>query len=89
MRHDVAGPSESLESVAAPNSSGRRRYELIECGSAKFWEVERDGCEVVVRYGRIGTAGQSKPKSFSDEASAIRHVEGLVEEKMGKGYAEV
>nr|WP_165247653.1 DNA ligase [Paludisphaera soli] len=89
VRHDVAGPSESLESVAAPNSSGRRRYELIECGSAKFWEVERDGCEVVVRYGRIGTAGQSKPKSFSDEASAIRHVEGLVEEKMGKGYAEV
>ncbi|WP_390677833.1 WGR domain-containing protein [Aquisphaera giovannonii] len=73
--------------VTAP--SDRRRFELVEGGSAKFWEVARAGREVTVRYGRIGTDGQAKAKTLPDEAAALRHVEGLVREKTGKGYAEV
>lgn len=99
VRHDVAGPSVLVAAAApakpAPSpapttaaSPAARRFELVEGGSAKFWEVARDGCEVTVRYGRIGTAGQAKAKAFADEAAALRHVEGLIQEKTDKGYAE-
>ncbi|WP_337173930.1 DNA ligase [Paludisphaera sp.] len=95
VRCDVAGPSESVEVTAAPvpttvtATASARRFELVDGGSAKFWEVARDGCEVVVRYGRIGSTGQAKAKTFADEAAASRHVAGLIEEKTGKGYVEV
>ena len=65
-----------------------RRFELAEGGSAKFWEIARDGAAVTVRYGRIGSGGQAKTKQFADEAAAIRHAEDLVREKTGKGYIE-
>lgn len=97
VRIDVAGPSEPVTVAAEPAAvasvaiatAGPRRFELVEGGSSKFWEVARDGREVVVRYGRIGSDGQSKAKTFADEAAAVRHVEGLIEEKTGKGYGEV
>ena len=61
---------------------------MVEGTSAKFWEVAREGVAVTVRYGRIGTDGQAKTKEFADEAAAVRHAEGLIEEKVGKGYEE-
>ncbi|WP_165245522.1 DNA ligase [Paludisphaera soli] len=97
VRHDVASPAEP-GAAAAPYATGAatvevsgatRRFELIDGGSEKFWEVARDGCEVTVRYGRIGTTGQAKSKTLADEAAAMRYIEGLVLEKTGKGYAEV
>ncbi len=65
-----------------------RRFELVEGTSSKFWEVSRDGCSVTVRFGRIGTNGQSKTKDFASEELARRHAEGLIEEKRDKGYHE-
>ena len=102
VRDDVAAPSNLSTIVAIPatttppatvaapaaGSSAARRFELIDGASAKFWEVARDGCEVTVRYGKIGTVGQAKAKTLADEAAAIRHVDGLVQEKTDKGYAE-
>lgn len=70
-------------------ASGPRRFEFCEGGSNKFWEVSACGVEVTVRYGRTGTPGQTKVKSFLDEAAAARHVDKLVAEKTGKGYREV
>lgn len=99
VRCDVAAPSEALEAAvaaapvavapAATATATARRFELVDGGSAKFWEVAREGCEVVVRYGRIGSAGQAKAKTFADEAAASRHAEGLIGEKIGKGYVEI
>jgi DNA ligase-1 len=101
VRCDVAGPSESAEIATAPAPAivvpaapeaapaAARRFELVDGGSAKFWEIARDGCEVVARYGRIGSAGQARAKTFADEAAASRHVAGLIEEKTGKGYVEI
>ncbi|MBZ5794642.1 DUF4132 domain-containing protein [Burkholderia contaminans] len=66
-----------------------RRFELIEGNSSKFWEVEQDGSGLNIRWGRIGTAGQSQTKSFADEAKARAALDKLVKEKTGKGYAEV
>lgn len=66
-----------------------RRFELVEGSSSKFWEVAVDGSDVTVRFGRIGTAGQTKTKSFADAAAARREHDKLVSEKTGKGYAQV
>ncbi|MBN3729248.1 WGR domain-containing protein, partial [Burkholderia sp. Ac-20379] len=66
-----------------------RRFELIEGKSSKFWEVEPAGSDLNLRWGRIGTAGQSQTKSFADEAKARAALDKLVKEKTGKGYAEV
>ena len=93
VRDDVtlpAAPPRPTPAPASPPSVGARarRFEQVEGGSAKFWEVARDGREVAVRFGRIGSEGQAKVKSFADEAAATRHVDDLVREKSGKGYVE-
>ncbi|WP_374436643.1 DUF4132 domain-containing protein [Inhella sp.] len=66
-----------------------RRFELIEGSASKFWEVALSGAELSVRFGRIGTVGQSKTKTFDDAAAALKEHDKLVKEKTGKGYAEV
>ncbi|NHZ94082.1 WGR domain-containing protein, partial [Massilia sp. CCM 8733] len=65
-----------------------RRFELDDGVSSKFWEVGQAGCELHIRFGRIGTAGQSKPKTFADEATAAAALGKLVREKTAKGYVE-
>jgi len=66
-----------------------RRFELIEGTASKFWEVEQVDAELNIRWGRIGTAGQSQTKSFADAAKAGTALTKLVTEKTGKGYSEV
>ncbi|MFS2165997.1 WGR domain-containing protein, partial [Variovorax sp. Varisp62] len=66
-----------------------RRFELIEGTASKFWEVEQVDAELNIRWGRIGTAGQSQTKSFADATKAATALTKLVAEKTGKGYAEV
>jgi predicted DNA-binding WGR domain protein len=43
---------------------------------------------VTVRYGRIGSDGQAKTKELASEELAQRHADGLIEEKVAKGYRE-
>lgn len=66
-----------------------RRFELVEGTSSKFWEVALDDVNVTVRFGRIGTQGQTKTKTFATPAAARKEHDSLVLEKTGKGYAEV
>lgn len=66
-----------------------RRFELIEGSSSKFWEVECSGEQLTVRYGRIGTNGQTQTKTFASAAKAQAEHDKLVREKTGKGYQEV
>jgi predicted DNA-binding WGR domain protein len=66
----------------------KRRFELVEDGSSKFWEVTSEGRTFQVSWGKIGTAGQSQIKSFDDEAKAAIALAKLVKEKVGKGYVE-
>ena len=69
---------------------GQTRYfEFIGGTSKKYWHVTVDGCELVVSFGRIGTAGQLKRKTFPGEALARSEAEALIREKIGKGYQEV
>jgi len=66
-----------------------RRFELIEGTASKFWEIEQADTELNIRWGRIGTAGQSQTKSFADAIKAAAALTKLVNEKTGKGYGEV
>jgi predicted DNA-binding WGR domain protein len=66
-----------------------RRFEFVGGTSAKFWEVGQSGPEVTVRFGRLGTNGQTQTKDLGSEAAAELHVYKLIGEKLGKGYVEV
>ena len=85
-RNNYGGAPPGRSSASA--SSTTRRFELVEGSSSKFWEVARDGCSVTVRFGRIGTSGQAKTKDFATEVLARRNADGLIEEKVAKGYFE-
>lgn len=65
-----------------------RRFTFQEGSSNKFWEIELDECEFNVRYGRIGTDGQTQSKSFASASEAKKQYEKLVAEKLKKGYVE-
>lgn len=65
-----------------------RYFEFVGGNSAKFWEVGVRGSQVTVRYGRIGTQGQTLNKQFDDPGMADRHVQKLIAQKRAKGYAE-
>jgi predicted DNA-binding WGR domain protein len=69
------------------------RYEYIGGSSRKFWEVwpvdetTNGHCWTVrVRYGRLGTAGQTHTKVFSYETAARRYRDEKIVEKVTKGY---
>lgn len=65
------------------------RYELVEGTTAKFWQWEVRGSDLVVQYGRIGSAGKEQVKSLPDEDEARKAAAKLMREKTGKGYGLV
>ncbi|MGB7346159.1 MAG: DNA ligase [Pirellulaceae bacterium] len=64
-------------------------FEFSDGKSDKFWEIKIDGSEVAVRYGRIGTSGQSRTKSFADAEAAQKYHEKSIRDKTDKGYQKV
>jgi DNA ligase-1 len=90
-----AAPAQETPVAPAPKppaavvaGTGRRRFELVEGSASKFWEVEVNGCDLVVCFGRLGAAGQSKTKTFGSDATAVQEAAKLVSEKTAKGYRE-
>ena len=71
--------------MAAKN---KRRFELREGSSDKFWEVSTSGTELTTRWGRAGTAGQSKIKEFESAELAQAAAAKLVNQKLEEGYEE-
>lgn len=65
-----------------------RHFELSNDKSNKFWEVSQSGPDMTTRWGRIGSAGQSKTKRFADEAAAAKAMAKLIDEKTREGYVE-
>jgi predicted DNA-binding WGR domain protein len=55
----------------------------------KFWEIDVVGSDVLVRFGKIGSAGQTTVKQHADSAAANLAAEKLVNEKLRKGYTEL
>lgn len=103
VRHDaVAKPAQPTQAPATPKSptatpvivvSGAaatkpRYFEFVSGTSSKFWEISQAGNAMTTRWGRIGTTGQSKTKTFADEPAAAKAVSKLIEEKTAEGYVE-
>jgi predicted DNA-binding WGR domain protein len=67
----------------------RREFHFVEGSSKKFWAIEFNSTSFTVHFGRIGTAGQAKEKTFSSEELARREHDKLILEKTKNGYVEV
>jgi predicted DNA-binding WGR domain protein len=63
-----------------------QRYEFRDSSSQKFWEVGVDGNTLTVRFGKIGTNGQTKTKTLASAEAAENELASLIKEKTGKGY---
>ena len=62
------------------------RLIFSEGASNKFWEVAIDKQKVVIRFGRIGTKGQTQIKTFESVEAAEKVKEKMIREKLSKGY---
>ena len=67
----------------------RREFHFTEGTSNKFWTIELSGKSFTVRFGRIGTDGQTQTKEFAGADEAKKAYDKLVAEKIKKGYQEV
>lgn len=64
----------------------KRYYEYLDDDSHKFWEAELDGTQLTLRYGAVGSQGQTRPKSHDDEATARRAFDTACAAKEKSGY---
>jgi predicted DNA-binding WGR domain protein len=80
-------PSDGAPSPAASDGRTWSDYlEFVGGGSSKFWEISVRGPEQTIRFGRIGSPGQTLSKSFNDHDSALGDAKRQSEGKRGKGY---
>ena len=54
--------------------------------SHKFWDIETNGTDLTVQYGKVGTTGQSQTKQFISEEECKKAADKLIAEKTKKGY---
>lgn len=66
-----------------------RRFEYKDERSYKFWEIEITDTHYTVRYGKVGTDGQTQTKAYPTAAKVAAEAEKKIREKTSKGYAEV
>ena len=77
-----------LEDVARDQDIETRFLEFKDERSDKFWEITRRGMELSVRFGRTGTAGQSRVRCLDDVDAAKAEMKRNAEQKLKKGYVE-
>ncbi len=80
--------SEPATGISAERTMAKRYFEFQDDKSSKFWEIDTNGNDVTVRFGRIGANGQTQTKTFGDAAAAQKHADKLIAEKTEKGYVE-
>jgi DNA ligase-1 len=83
----VKAPPPAVKAVS-PSSPGVRYFECVEGGSNKFWEVGVSGNDLTTRWGKIGSAGQTKTKTYATADKARAEADKLIAEKTGGGYEE-
>jgi predicted DNA-binding WGR domain protein len=66
----------------------KRYFEFQDSKSYKFWQVEIEGNQLTVTYGKIGTAGQVKVTECASVEAAEKEANKLAAEKTKKGYVE-
>ncbi len=69
-----------------PTSTSWDCYVFEGGGSNKFWDIQVHGAAYTVRYGRVGTNGQTRTKQFASPAEATSAAEKITAKKVAKGY---
>lgn len=87
-RTAAANGKTSAKDKARTKSGTPRRFELVEGTSRKFWEIALTGSAFTVRFGRLGTDGQSLAKKWPSADAAKKEHDKLIAEKTRKGYRE-
>lgn len=64
------------------------RLECTEEGASKFWEVAVDQHKMIIRFGRIGSRGQTQIKTFASAEAAEQEKEKQMRIKIANGYAQ-
>jgi predicted DNA-binding WGR domain protein len=64
------------------------RLVCTEGGSNKFWEGAVEGAAVTTRWGKVGSDGQTKTKTFGETDEAEKELAKLIREKRAKGYTD-
>ncbi len=98
VRHDVAimpprptpaapkaAPAAVIVTTSSPTptpAAGKRYFECVEGSSGKFWEVSVSAADLTTRWGKLGTTGQTKTKTFADAALARAEADKLVASKV-------
>ena len=88
IEKSIMTKSVATETTVKVESGQFRRFEYVDEKSSKFWEIRVSGGDTEVRYGKIGTAGQTQIKSFESPEIAQKRADKLVAEKAGNGYIE-
>ncbi len=65
-----------------------RSFKYTDNKSDKFWKIEHKDSSYTVRFGRIGTKGQSKTKDFPTPEAAQTAYDKIIAEKLAEGYVE-
>ena len=65
-----------------------KQLQFLDDTSDKFWHIEVHGLSHTVSFGRNGSAGQQKTKTFESAEACLADAEKLYQEKLRKGYKE-
>src|ERR1700745_2307671 len=65
-----------------------REFKFSGDKSYKFWKIELEGSTYTVRFGRIGTKGQTKTKEFPRPEAAQQAYDKIIAEKQREGCVE-
>jgi predicted DNA-binding WGR domain protein len=85
---DVPQPVPAPEEVVQPGPYDHLLFRrFVQPGDAGlFWEAAVDANRLIVRWGKMGSRGQTRLKTFNDEADARLEMERQEREQMEKGF---
>lgn len=66
----------------------KRHFIYQDEKSHKFWTIDYIGNRYTVTYGKVGTSGSIKVKTFESEDECQKEAEKRIREKLRKGYLE-
>jgi cell wall assembly regulator SMI1/predicted DNA-binding WGR domain protein len=84
----ASASSQAEEPGIAAGATARRYFEFTSGTSNKFWEVSSEGVEMMTRYGKVGTKGQTTTKSFDTTEKAAAEAAKVIAKKVKDGYVE-
>lgn len=78
---------ESLPLITVAVNTNKTR--MVSAAGDLFWEVELQGYQLFLRFGKMGTNGQAQVKSFDSEEEAKTNKDELIRQQREKGFLHI